>query len=152
MKTGYKVVDVMTTMPITVEKTTSLKDAAVLLKKYNINSLLVMEEKKLIGILIDEDFVRKVISEGKNPEKLTVNDIMEKHLITIGPQKDIYDAIVIMRDNSIRQLPVLENNKLAGFLTMKDILKIQPELFDLVAESIELREEDRKMKVLDEDI
>ena len=49
-----------------------------------------------------------------------------------------------MRDNNIRHLPVVENNEMVGLLTIKDILKIEPQLFDLIVEKFELREESRK--------
>ena len=153
MKTGYKVQDVMTTVPIKVEKSTSLKEAAQLMAKFNINSLVVIEENKLVGVVTDEDFVRKLVAKWDHPkDEATISQIMSTDLVTIEPHRDIYQALVVMRDNAIRQLPVLEGDKLVGFLTQKDILKIQPELFDIVVESLELREEGRKIKgVLDED-
>ena len=49
-----------------------------------------------------------------------------------------------MRDNNIRHLPVVENNEMVGLLTIKDILKIEPDLFDLIVEKFELKEENRK--------
>lgn len=70
---------------------------------------------------------------------------MATDLVTISPGKDVYDALILMRNHDIRQLPVIEKNKLVGFLTSKDILKIQPELFDLFIEKYELREEQRKL-------
>jgi len=146
MRTGYKIQDIMTNMPITTDKKTSVVEAAQLMEKYNVNSLVVVEDK-LLGVLTDEDFVRKLVAKAKNLEKAFVEDIMSTNLVTISPGKDVYDAIVLMRDNNIRHLPVLDGENLVGFLTMKDILKIQPELFDIVVESINLREEDRKMKV-----
>ena len=57
---------------------------------------------------------------------------------------DIYDALVKMRDNNIRHLPVVENNEMVWLLTIKDILKIEPQLFELIVEKFELREESRK--------
>ncbi len=150
MKIGYKVQDIMTNMPVKIGKNTSVVEAAQMMDKFNVNSLLVVEEKPE-GIVTDEDFVRKLVAKGKMSEETIVEEIMSKNLVTIQPEKDIYEAIVMMRDNNIRQLPVLDGEKLVGFLTMKDILKIQPELFDIVVESINLREEDRKMKSLEMD-
>ncbi len=54
------------------------------------------------------------------------------------------DALNVMRENDIRHLPAEEGGKIIGFITMKDILKIEPQLFDLIAEKIELQEENRK--------
>ncbi len=151
MQTGYKVIDVMTNKPVVAEKGISLKDAANTMVNSNVNSLLIVESEKAIGIITDEDLVRKVIAKGLDPKKTKIKDVMETDLITIAPGKDIYEAMQVMRNHNIRQLPVLEKGKLVGFLTAKDILKIQPELFDLFIEKYELREEQRKLSEHHED-
>lgn len=151
MQTGYKVIDVMTNKPVVAEKTDSLKDAAQIMMDSNVNSLLVKEGDKAIGIVTDEDLVRKVIAKGLDPKKTKIKDIMETDLITIAPGKDIYEAMQVMRNHNIRQLPVIEKGKLVGFLTAKDILKIQPELFELYIEKYELREEQKKLSEHRED-
>ena len=69
---------------------------------------------------------------------------MSKDLITIHPDQDIYEAAVIMRNSNIRHVPVMDGKKFMGFLTAKDVLKVQPQLFDLIVEKLELREEENK--------
>jgi signal-transduction protein with cAMP-binding, CBS, and nucleotidyltransferase domain len=69
---------------------------------------------------------------------------MEEKLITISPEKDIFEAITVMRDNNIRHLPVMQDGKFYGLVTTKDILKIEPDLFELMVDRIELKEEKRK--------
>lgn len=150
MQTGYKVMDVMTNKPITASKEMSLKDAAKVMEDNNVNSILIVDKENAVGIITDEDFVRKAVAKGLDPRKIRVKDVMSVDPITIAPNVDIYDALLLMRDHNIRQLPVLSNNKVLGFLTSKDILKIEPELMDLIVEKYELREEPRKMRV-DED-
>lgn len=145
MQTGYKVIDIMTNKPVVADKEVTLKEAANIMLQNNVNSLLIIESEKAVGIITDEDLVRKVIAKGLDPKKIKIKDIMEKELITISPEKDIYEAMKVMRDHNIRQLPVIEKDKLVGFLTAKDILKIQPELFDIYIEKYELREEERKL-------
>ncbi|MBW2970751.1 CBS domain-containing protein [Candidatus Woesearchaeota archaeon] len=56
----------------------------------------------------------------------------------------MYDSLVLMRDYNIRHLPVVHKKELVGYLTIKDILKIEPQLFELIVEKFELREEHRK--------
>jgi signal-transduction protein with cAMP-binding, CBS, and nucleotidyltransferase domain len=150
MHTGYKVLDIMTNKPVMARQNLSLKESAMLMASENVNSLLIAEEDKALGIITDEDFIRKVIAKGLDIKKLKIKDIMTTSLITIEPHKDIYDALVLMRDNNIRQLPVVDNDKLVGFLTSKDILKLEPELIDLMAEKYELREEPRKLSEFEE--
>ncbi|HIH32208.1 TPA: CBS domain-containing protein [Candidatus Woesearchaeota archaeon] len=149
MQTGYKVLDVMTNKPIIASKEMSLVEAAKLMDEENVNSLLIEENEKAKGIITDEDLVRKVIAKGLDPKKARLKDVMSQDLVTIKSNRDIYDALILMRQNNIRQLPVVDNDKLVGFLTSKDILKLQPELFDIFAEKYEIREQNRKLQ--DED-
>jgi CBS domain-containing protein len=144
MKTGYKVGDCMTIHPITVSKDIKLFEAAKLMNEKHVGSLIVVEKGRLIGLLTEQDLVRKGMAELKDPAETKIQDIMIKEIMTITPGEDIYDALKTMRDYNIRQLPVVERGNLVGFLTLKDILKIQPQLFDLIVEKFELREERRK--------
>jgi signal-transduction protein with cAMP-binding, CBS, and nucleotidyltransferase domain len=150
MQTGYKVMDVMTNKPIVANKELALKDAAKLMSDSNVHSLLITEGESAIGIVTDEDMVRKIIAKGLDIKKMRLKDIMETDLVSILPNKDIYDALLLMRDNNIRQLPVISGGKLQGFLTSKDILKIEPELIDLMVEKYEIREQPRKVNYDDE--
>jgi predicted transcriptional regulator len=151
MQTGYKVMDIMTNKPVVASKDIALKDAAKLMEEANVNSLLIVENELPAGIVTDEDFVRKSVAKGLDPKKLRLRDIMETELVTITPDKDVYDALILMRDSNIRQLPVVSEQKLEGFLTLKDILKIQPELIDLVVEKYELRKDAGLYQNIEED-
>ncbi len=142
MKTGYKVVDAMTISPISVNADTTLLECAVVMSKKHVGAVVVRDLDSL-GILTEQDIVRKVVANRVNVNE-KVKDFMETKLITISPDMDIYNALIKMRDNNIRHLPVVENNEMVGLLTIKDILKIEPELFDLIVEKFELREESRK--------
>jgi signal-transduction protein with cAMP-binding, CBS, and nucleotidyltransferase domain len=144
MKTGYKVGDCMTIQPVTVQKTTSLKDCASLMADKHVGSLLVEEKGKIVGIVTEQDMVRKGIAKLLDPATTPIEKVMETELVTISPDKDIFEALTMMRDYNIRHVPVIDKGKFVGFLTIKDILKIQPQLFELIVEKFELREETRK--------
>ena len=144
MKTGYKVGDCMTMHPITVQKETTLKQCADIMADKHVGSLLVEDKGKIAGIVTEQDMVRKGIAKLLDPAKTPISEVMEQELQTIGPEKDIYEAMKLMRDYNIRHLPVLDQGKFVGFLTIKDVLKIQPQLFELIVEKFELREETRK--------
>ena len=144
MKTGYKVYDCMTTKPISAPPDISLEECAKAMSKNHVGALVIKENHKSIGLITEQDIVRKVIAKGINPATKKVRDFMEKKLITISPNDDIYDALIKMRDSNIRHLPVVDNEKMVGLLTIKDILKIEPSLFELVVEKFEIREEKRK--------
>jgi signal-transduction protein with cAMP-binding, CBS, and nucleotidyltransferase domain len=144
MKTGYKVCDAMTANPIKVGPNTSIKDCAKIMADRKVGSLIIEEKGKLLGIIKERDIVRSVVLENKDAERSLVKDYMVKKVITIAPEVDIYEALLVMRDEDVRMLPVMNGDKIMGLLTVKDILKIQPELFEILAEKLILREEDRK--------
>lgn len=146
MKTGIKVCDVMTFKPVTVSPSKSLRECALLMEEHHVGSLLVKEGSKLLGIVTEQDFVRKGVGKLDQPEKHPVRSIMAEGIVRVGPEEDVADALRTMNDYNIRHVPVMDGEKLVGFITAKDILKIQPHLFETLAESIELREQERKLR------
>ena len=144
MKTGYKVYDCMTTKPISITSDISLEECAKVMAQNHVGALVIKENHISKGLITEQDIVRKVIAKGVNPLTKKVKDFMETKLITIGTNDDIYDALIKMRDYNIRHLPVVDKGKMVGLLTLKDVLKIEPSLFELLVEKFELREETRK--------
>lgn len=144
MKTGYKVVDAMTRMVVTVSPTATIQECSQIMNKEGIGSVVIKDMDAVKGIMTEQDIVRKVVAAGKRPESVTVKEVMERRVISVDPGKDIHDALVIMRDGDIRHLPVVDNGKLLGILTVKDILKVEPELINLIAEKFKLKEEEQK--------
>ena len=144
MKTGYKVYDCMTTKPISVTPEISLEECAKVMAQHHVGALVIKDNHESKGLITEQDIVRNVIAKGINPLTKNVMDFMETKLITIAPNDDIYNALIKMRDSNIRHLPVVDNGKMIGLLTLKDILKIEPQLFELLVEKFELREETRK--------
>jgi len=144
METGFKVLDAMTKMPITATSNISITDAARLMVKHGVGSLLVVDRDQLRGIITEGDLTYRVIAKSLSPDKTLVSDIMTTDVVSLAPDMDIYDALVQMNNFEIRHAPVMHNSKLVGFLTQKDILKIQPDLFDLIVERMHIREEKEK--------
>ena len=144
MKSGIQVADAMTMNPISVVSNISLMECAKVMAEKHIGAVIVEEDKLPIGILTEQDIVRDAVALNVDTTTAIVKDFLKKKLISIPPEADIYDALVKMRDNNIRHLPVMEGKKFLGLLTIKDVLKIEPQLFDLVVEKFELREENRK--------
>ncbi|MBN1156323.1 CBS domain-containing protein [Candidatus Woesearchaeota archaeon] len=144
MKTGYKVCDAMTRSPVSIDDNVTLEQCARMMEKNHVGALLVKDNGKLLGLLTEQDIVRKAIAKGMVPGRTKVKNIMVTRVKTIAPEKDIYDALTVMRNMNIRHLPVIDGTKMIGLLTLKDILKIQPQLFELMVEKFELREEENK--------
>ena len=134
----------MTTKPISVTPEATLEACAKVMSANHVGALVVKDNHQSKGLITEQDIVRKLLAKGINPLTKKVKDFMETKLATISSNDDIYDALIKMRDLNIRHLPVVENGRMIGLLTLKDILKIEPQLFELLVEKFELREETRK--------
>jgi signal-transduction protein with cAMP-binding, CBS, and nucleotidyltransferase domain len=144
MRTGVKIADAMTSKPITVAPDKTIEECANVMMKNHVGSLIIEKAGKLSGIITEQDIVRKVVARKLDPKKTKVSDVMITDMITMEPSADIYEALVVMRDNNIRHLPVVYKGKMVGYLTIKDILKIQPQLFEIIVEKFEIRESQNK--------
>jgi len=142
MKTGIHVIDAMTATPIVVHPDSTIIACAQLMIKEGVGSVVVQEYDHLVGIVTEKDILRAV-AEDRGIDT-PVRALMRTNIISIEPHKDIYEALIDMRDNDIRRLPVVHNNKLVGILTQKDILRIEPQLFELIVEKLRIREEHHK--------
>ena len=149
MKIGIKVGSLMTRDFIAVNQDASLEEACKLMLKHKVGSLIIKSNQELKGIITEGDIIR-AIARGKAVKKTKVKDVMTKKVITIKPGKDIYDALLVMKKKRVRWLPVTVKNKVIGLLTMKDILKVEPTLFDLVASGLVISEEEEKRKRIED--
>ena len=144
MKTDILVADAMTTKPVICSPDLALVHVANLMADENVGSILVVDKNKLLGLITESDFVQKIIAEKVEVKNSKVKDFMTSDITTIMPNEDIITAIELMRKHDFRRLPVVENGVLKGMLTMKDILRIQPQLVELMQEMMEIREAYRK--------
>ena len=98
-------------------------DALKLMADKDVGALVVQEGGKLAGILSERDYARKVILEGKSSHDITVRDIMTGKVITVGPDQTVEDCMALMTGKRIRHLPVIEGGRLAGLLSIGDLVK-----------------------------
>jgi CBS domain-containing protein len=147
MDTGIKVGDLMTRNFIYVAPDTNLKACARTMVKKRVGSLIIKEGDKLKGILTEKDIIWAIVKKSKHDLKnIKAKALMRRKVVTIKPGADITDAMQKFKKKKIRRLPVVENSKLIGFLTTKDILKIDPGLYQTIAETIKIKEETAKLK------
>ena len=144
MKTGIKIADAMTLNPISVNADENILNCVKKMINAQIGSILVVDDTKLLGIVTERDLLNKVLAKSMDLKKTLIGEIMSKKPIYAEPELDIYDAMVLMRIEEIRRLPVVDKGVVVGLLTQKDVLSIQPELYDIVIESFKIREGDRK--------
>lgn len=145
MKIGIKVGDIMTRIFASISSSMTVSECSkeMILKK--VGSLIVSEDQNLKGILTEGDII-KAIAKFKDLDKVKAGDIMTKKVIHIAPGEDIYDALLKMKKYQIRWLPVVVKGKIIGLLTEKDILVVEPSLFDIVSQHIPIRDEHKKIR------
>ncbi|MCK5629463.1 MAG: CBS domain-containing protein [Nanoarchaeota archaeon] len=143
-KIGIKIHDAMTHNPVNVSPDTHLQECASVMANTHVGALLIKEGDQVVGIVTEQDIVRKAVFNDMSPSKTLVKDIMETHLVKIGPKDDVVKALQLMGNLNVRHLPVFDGEEFVGLITTKDVLKIEPQLFELLAEKIELKEEARK--------
>lgn len=140
MAVGIKAKDVMTRGVFVTRKNTSVKDAAVLMRKANIGSVLVTEKDKLLGILTEGDVVRDVVAAGLDPSKVKIGKVAKHPVRTVDPDKDLEDVVRIMRDLNVKRLPVVKKGRLIGIVTERDLIGVSPALYDIMFERASLEE------------
>jgi len=114
---------VMSKNVLTLDKSTSLQEAAENMKKLNVGCVIVTENNNPIGIITERDFVTKIVAEGR-PLFTEIQEVMSSPLITIDSEETIWEASELMKEKSIHKLPVKENEQIAGIVTTTDIVKI----------------------------
>ncbi len=107
----------------TVSPDDTVFDALKLMAEKNIGSVLVMEGEELVGILSERDYARKVVLLGKTSRKLPVQAIMTRELETVTPDEAIDRCMTVMTAKHIRHLPVLEDGRVVGLISIGDVVK-----------------------------
>jgi len=102
---------------------TTVQEAAELMAKKNIGSVIVEVDGKLEGILTERDILKKVTAKALDPKKIGVTDLMSSPLKTINADADIYEIAQFFRESNIRRLPVKEKGKILGVLTTRDVTR-----------------------------
>ena len=91
--------------------------------EHGIGALVVLENDKLVGLISERDYARKVVLKGKFSKDTKVRDIMEQRVICISPSHSVEACMALMTEHRTRHLPVLENGKLTGLISIGDIVK-----------------------------
>jgi CBS domain-containing protein len=100
----------------------TVHEAIALMAAKDVGAVLVISEGTLVGIISIRDFGRKVVLEGKSARDVRVQEIMTSSLITVTPETTVLEAMALMTRHHIRHLPVLEQGKLDGIVSMADLV------------------------------
>ena len=121
-------------------------DAIALMADKNIGALPVLENNRLIGIISERDYTRKVILQGKSSQETRVEEIMTQDLVTADPTDSVVDCMRVMTEERVRHLPVIKGAKMVGVLSIGDLVKC---LISAQAETIDNLEQYLTGAILD---
>jgi CBS domain-containing protein len=126
--------DVMTAHPRTVSIVSPLQDAARIMAEDAIGNVIVDDEVgRVAGIVTDRDLAIRAVAEGLDPMAATVEQVFTANIATLAPTDSVHDAMERMRENDVRRLPVVEDGKAIGIVSLGDI-SIQTEPGSVLAD------------------
>ena len=108
---------------ISVTPDSTVFEALELMVEKNVGALLVMDQENFVGIFTERDYARKVILMGKASKETLIREIMTENPITVNMDNTIEDCMHLMTNKFIRHLPVIENGKLIGIISIGDVVK-----------------------------
>ncbi|WP_372868860.1 CBS domain-containing protein [Planomicrobium okeanokoites] len=115
-----KVADIMTKEVDTCNPGHSLQEVAAKMKEINVGSIPICENEKLVGIITDRDIVVRGIADNLSLES-AVSEILSENMVTGNKDMSVEEAAELMADHQIRRLPIVENDKVVGILSLGDI-------------------------------
>jgi CBS domain-containing protein len=98
-------------------------DAVKMMSERSVGALLVMEGEKMVGIISERDYARKVVLAGKSSKQTQVKDIMTQRVLWVAPERTIEECMALMTDKRVRHLPVVENTQVVGMVSIGDLVK-----------------------------
>lgn len=134
-KTGVQVKDIMSSPVKTVLENDSVEQAAKKMIANDLGSIIVTDvQGNPVGIITERDIVDRVVAENRVPRKVKAEAAMSRPVRITTPEADIKEAAESMRDHNIRRLVVMEEGKMIGIVSSKDIVEITPALLEMISE------------------
>jgi CBS domain-containing protein len=107
----------------TIKPDATVYEAIALMADKNIGAVPVVDRGKLLGMLSERDYSRKVILQGRSSKKTAVREIMTPYLYTVSPRDTVGDCMRMMTEKRVRHLPVMENGEFVGILSIGDVVR-----------------------------
>lgn len=106
-----------------IDPKSSVYEGLKLMAEKDVGALLVLDDNKLVGIMSERDYARKVVLRGKSSMDTPVKEIMTSEVVTVRPSQTIEECMALMTEKRIRHLPVLEDGEISGVISIGDVVK-----------------------------
>ncbi len=113
--------EVMTPDPVTLDTNASILAAAEVMRECDIGDILVCDDGRICGIVTDRDLVVRALADGHAPDQLTLRDVCSPELTMTLPDTEVDDAVRLMREKALRRLPVVEDGRPIGIVSLGDL-------------------------------
>ena len=123
MKTVKQILQSKTHGILSISPDATVYDALKLMAEKEVGALLVMEADKVVGIISERDYARKVILHGKSSKEVHVSDIMTSKIVYVSTAQTVDECMALMTDKRVRHLPVYEGDRLVGVVSIGDLVK-----------------------------
>jgi CBS domain-containing protein len=117
--------EVMTPNPRTVKSNDTVVDAARAMRENAIGTAVVLDNGSILGLVTDRDIVVRAVAEGRDPSQTEVAEVTSEDVATVTPDQDVKEAVKLMREKNIRRLPVVEDDKPVGIVSLGDLAQEQ---------------------------
>ena len=134
--------DVMVKEVVKVGSNTLVENAVKTMNRNEIGCLIVEDNGQARGIVTQRDLLEKVLERSRDPRKLAVSEIMTKKLVVGTPEMEIHEAARLMFEKKIKKLPIVENGKLIGLVTLTNIARtvsVDKEIIDIIEKLSNMR-------------
>jgi len=126
--------DAMTKEPRVVRRDTSGQEVVATMNKFDISSIIVVQEERPVGIITHKDIISKIVQPRIPPDAVTAIEIMSSPIITINEDASIEEAARLMAKKRIKKLAVVRGDELVGIVTSTDLVRVEPKLTRLIDE------------------
>jgi CBS domain-containing protein len=128
--------DVMTKDVKVVGPDSSVHEVVAAMNKYNIGSIIVVQDDKPVGVISERDVLRRVVEPCLSPETITAKQIMTSPVITICESASMDEVVKLMAEKRVRKIPVMKKDKIVGIITYTDILSTVLSMISILGELV----------------
>lgn len=137
MKTARQLLEAKGNRIYSVSPDTLVYDAIVALSEYRIGALLVLDGERLAGVFSERDYAREVVLKGKTSKTTPVKEVMSTTVITVTPDQTVEECMGLMSGKRIRHLPVIQDGKVLGVLSIGDLVQATIEYQQFLIKQLE---------------